>query len=368
MLRELLPRLADDFAVLLFAVSKLEGEVEEPVVRTEPNRVLGDLYGREQLPGLLAEFEPDVVLLHHDVEFFRVHEEALRGRRTVLYCPIEWETTSAEGLRALAWADLLVAYTEFGRRTIVDAFSGGPMPPIETIGHGVSPERFPSVTRAEARRRLFPDRPELYDAFVVLNANRNSPRKRIDLTLEAFARFARGVPDAYLYLHMTPGGGTYVPAHAESLGIGDRVLMTPGDDFWGPDVPDSTLAAIYAACDVGINTSNGEGWGLVAFEHGLAGAPQILPDHTAPAELWREVALLVPAPENEHGENVVSVEESAAALQRLYEDEPLRRRLGETAREHALDPRFDWDTIAESWKTLLEREAGRVRSVRARGV
>jgi glycosyltransferase involved in cell wall biosynthesis len=305
------------------------------------------------------------VLLHHDVDFFGVHEEALRGWRTVLYCPIEWETTRPEGLRALAWAGLLVSYTQFGRRTIVDAFDGAPMPPIETIGHGISPERFPTLDRTEARRLLFPDRPELGAAFIVLNANRNSPRKRIDLTLKAFAQFARDEADAYLYLHMAPGGGTSVPPLAESLGIGDRILMTPGDDFWGPDVPDAKLAAIYAACDVGINTSTGEGWGLVPFEHGLAGAPQILPDHTAPAELWRDKALLVPVTRNEHGDDEVSVQAAAAALRRLHDDEALRRRLGEAARAHALDPRFDWDTIAQSWKTLLLKEAGVVRSSRA---
>lgn len=236
------------------------------------------------------------------------------------------------------------------------------MPPVETIGHGVSPERFPAYTRAEARRELFAGRPELEDAFVVLNANRNSPRKRIDLTLQAFAQFARDKPDAYLYLHMAPGGGTFVPAEAESLGIADRVLMTPGDGFWGPDVPDPTLAAIYAACDVGINTSTGEGWGLVAFEHALAGAPQVLPDHTGPAELWRDKALLVASATNDYGEALVPVEEVAAALRRLYDDPGLRRRLGAAAREHALAPEFDWDTIAQSWKTLLLKEAGVVRS------
>lgn len=40
-----------------------------------------------------------------------------------------------------------------------------------------------------ARARLFPDRPELAHGFVVLNANRNTRRKRIDITLQAFAPF-----------------------------------------------------------------------------------------------------------------------------------------------------------------------------------
>jgi hypothetical protein len=38
----------------------------------------------------------------------------------------------------------------------------------------------------------------------------------------------------------------------------------------------------------------GEGWGLVSSEHGAAGAAQIVPDHTACAELWRGRGELIP--------------------------------------------------------------------------
>jgi glycosyltransferase involved in cell wall biosynthesis len=116
---------------------------------------------------------------------------------------------------------------------------------------------------------------------------------------------------------------------------------------------------------VGLDTATGEGWGLVAFEHGATGAAQVMPDHSACAELWPDKAMLVPVEGGRDEDGVVSRDGVVAALERLYADPGLRARLGDAARAHALDPRFHWDTIAQSWKTLLEREAGRVRSSRA---
>jgi hypothetical protein len=48
------------------------------------------------------------------------------------------------------------------------------------------------------------------------------------------------------------------------------------------------------ACDVGINRAMGEGWGLASFEHAAAGAAQVVPNHTACSEIWRERAELIP--------------------------------------------------------------------------
>src|ERR1700753_1257732 len=80
-----------------------------------------------------------------------------------------------------------------------------PASDIAIIGHGVDTQAFHPLPggRRAARERLFPGQSDLHDAFIVLNANRNQPRKRIDLTLEAFATFAQGKPaNVKLYLHM----------------------------------------------------------------------------------------------------------------------------------------------------------------------
>jgi glycosyltransferase involved in cell wall biosynthesis len=119
------------------------------------------------------------------------------------------------------------------------------------------------------------------------------------------------------------------------------------------------LNLLYNACDVGINTSMGEGWGLVSFEHGATGAAQIVPRHSACAELWRERAeMMEPArryvPEFsvlEMGE--VSAEGVAAAFDNLYRDPPRRQQLAEAAYQAALNPEYSWDAIAERFDHLF---------------
>lgn len=330
-----------------------------PGARVVVNSLLGDPYGRDQMPRLLDEVQPDVVLVHHDLYLYSVLAEGLTayrarrpGVRVVVYCPVEWETTSPGNVRTLAGADVVVTYTEFGARAIDRAFSGRvDAPEVTVIGHGVDTSTFFPV--AGARRTLWPDRPELEDAFVVLNANRNVPRKKVDLTMAAFAEFAAEKTDAYLFLHMgMRDQGTDVLARARELGIEEKLLTTTVDEA-PPRLPDEALNLVYNAARVGLNTATGEGWGLVAFEHGATGAAQVMPDHTACAELWRDKALLVPVEEGRVEDGIVSRDGIVAALDKLYRDPQLRDRLGEAARSHASDPRFDWDAIAADWRTVL---------------
>jgi glycosyltransferase involved in cell wall biosynthesis len=369
-LREVLPRLAGDLDVTVFALNVRDAAAASSVAGTRVvvNSLLGDPYGREQLPGLLDEVRPDVVLLHHDLYLYSVLEEPLTAHRAarphvrvVAYCPIEWAATRPGNVRTLAGCDVVVAYTRFAAGTIETAFAGHDgAPDVAVIGHGVDTRIFRPA--GGARRALFPDRPELENAFVVLNANRNVPRKMIGLSMAAFAEFAARKADAHLLLHMgMRDTGIDIPSLARELGITDRILTTTNEDA-PPRLPDETLNLVYNAADVGLNTATGEGWGLVAFEHGATGAAQVMPAHSACAELWRGKALLVPVEDGREDEGVVSRDGVVAALETLYSDPGLRSRLGDAARQQALDPRFDWDTIAESWKSLLTKEAEVVRS------
>ena len=116
---------------------------------------------------------------------------------------------------------------------------------------------------------------------------------------------------------------------------------------------------LYNACDVGINTAMGEGWGLVSFEHGAAGAAQIVPNHTACTEIWRgRGELMEPMrwyiPEFsvlEMGE--VSPEGVAEALGKLYDNPQRRQQLAQGAYEAALNPDYAWDAIAEQFDDLF---------------
>lgn len=293
--------------------------------------------------------------------------------RAVLYLAIHGrESLSPPIVADLAAAHHLVAFTPQARDLLHQALQ--PLtasPRVSVIPHGVDTQAFrplvktsedlPSHARiSHARQRLFPHNPELNDAFIVLNANRNQPFKGIDRCLEGFARFAQGKPaNVRLYLHMgsRPALLGEVP-FVDQLGIRDRILPRHLPTVH-PSAGDTWLNLLYNACDVGINTSQREGWGLVSFEHAATGAAQIVPNHSSAAELWPGSALLldteVPdtSPRSLFGGGNVQVGAISEALETLYANAPLRETMSTAAYRFATAEPFQWSRIGHMWSTLL---------------
>ena len=130
------------------------------------------------------------------------------------------------------------------------------------------------------------------DLFRVFNGNRNQFRKRIDITCEAFAKFAVDKPEARMYLHMglKDQGWDIMPLFSremrkQGLDPNGRIIMTTNTQD-PPNVEVDMLNTIYNACDVGVNTCKGEGWGLVNFEHAACKVAQVVPNHTSCKEIF----------------------------------------------------------------------------------
>jgi len=300
--------------------------------------------------------------------------KAPRRPKVVVYSPVESGPIAPEMTRELSSVSRYVLYTDYGRREIESSLNyvrkenpGFEFPLVEVIPHGVDTHRFFPLNdddvarRVEARRALKLDAPELLSAFIVLNANRNMPRKRIDLTMQGFAEFAKDKPpNVKLYLHMAlQDTGWNVIALAKRYGIFDRLIMTRADNV-APDFPDKQLNLLYNACDVGITTTTGEGWGMVAFEHAATRAAQVMPRHTSLADLWKSAAEFVDPvmkltwPGNLTDGHFVSPPGVAAALERLYEDREYRDTMAQAAYLNATRSEFKWSAAVVQWKKLFD--------------
>jgi glycosyltransferase involved in cell wall biosynthesis len=255
-------------------------------------------------------------------------------------------------------------YSKFARSALLralDRLTTCRRQEIAVVPHGVDTERFTPVDRRLARAdacRLVGKSIEP-DAFIVLNVSKNEPRKRLDLTIEAFARFARDTPpNVYLWLHTEPcTPGQNIFAAARAAGIETRLLVTTTASGQ-PALSDAQLNRIYNACDVGLNTAMGEAWGLASFEHAATGAPQVLPAIGAATELWHDAALLIPAHQAARVGSVfigsaVAPAAVAHALDRLYSDSDYRAAMGRAALRNAHNPRYRWSAIADQWDALI---------------
>jgi D-inositol-3-phosphate glycosyltransferase len=338
-------------------------------------------YGYDQIAPLIDQIEPAIVFLLYDIPFQVPYMEELRKTasrpKIIIYSPVESGPIAPEIIERLHGVTRYVLYTEYGRREIEESLQrvrrekpDFQFPELEVIPHGVDTRSFYPLgedcgdippRRLEARRALKLDDAEHLEAFIVLNANRNMPRKRIDITMQGFAHFAKDKPaNVKLYLHMaTEDTGWNVAVLAKRYGIFDRLIMTQADNSQ-PTFSDKQMNLLYNACDVGITTTTGEGWGMANFEHAATRAAQIVPRHTSLADLWQGAAEFVEPvmkltyPGNLTEGHIVTPFGVAAALQRLYDDRQHRNSLAEAAYRNATRPELNWNSIAQQWGRLFD--------------
>ncbi|HEX4640171.1 MAG TPA: glycosyltransferase family 4 protein [Chthoniobacterales bacterium] len=353
--------------------TRFDGGPHEYPWKLYPARKGESRYGFDQIAPLIEQIQPAIVFLLYDISFqvpFLDHlRKAKPQPKLVFYSPVESGPIAPEIMQRLGGVSRYVVFTEYGRREIETALravrENSPVfqfPALDVIPHGVATEKFfPLLDKAEARWQMKLNDAEHRDAFIVLNANRNMPRKRIDLTMQGFALFAKDKPaNVKLYLHMaTEDAGWNVLILAKRYRIFDRLIMTQADNS-RPTFSDEQLNFLYNACDVGVNTTTGEGWGMPSFEHAATRAAQVVPRHTSLADLWNGAAefidpvMTLTYPGNLTHAHIVTPEGVADALQRLYENRERRDALADAAYRNATRPEFNWPSIAARWRQLFD--------------
>jgi D-inositol-3-phosphate glycosyltransferase len=350
-------------------------------------RLGGDVYGINRLQQLIEGAKPRLVFFVNDVWILARYVPVLKkykdSLKTVMYFPVDGEPLDSDFVKHLDGVDQLVAYNQFGKRVMQQAIDevrrqspDFKASEIAVIPHGIDTQLFYPYSkrpaagglnpgRLRAKKKLLPNEKDFLESFIVLNANRNQPRKRIELTMQGFALFAEHKPDnVKLYLHMgAEDVGWNLMSLARRYDIEGRLIIsntskeTPTDSV-------KRLNLIYNACEVGINTSLGEGWGLVSFEHAATGAAQVVPRHTACEELWQGAAEMLEPVFTVTVERVltegkfVSPKGVAEALDRLYRDPEYLREMSEAAYLNATRPAYKWKNIARQWDALFQKLLG----------
>jgi glycosyltransferase involved in cell wall biosynthesis len=183
-------------------------------------------------------------------------------------------------------ADKVFCFTDLWAKEFSNYGGASPL----VMEHAVDSKIFsnlPLATRATLRKNVgLPT-----EAIVFLNANRNSQRKRQDLTIMGFVELLKRHQDKPLWLLMVTTIDPQKGAHYDIQRIFNDQLVRAGLDLnvYGKRMaivdtaPPNTLSdeginQIYNMSDIGINTSDGEGFGLCQLEHLYTGAPQIVTD------------------------------------------------------------------------------------------
>jgi glycosyltransferase involved in cell wall biosynthesis len=197
-------------------------------------------------------------------------------------------------------SDKVILFTDYWKTHLCNM--GFPEHKMSLLYLAVEGTKFSKLDTIQSKRAL--DLPD--NSFIVLNANRNSYRKAIDLTIRSFLIFLKQQqmdPRLFLLLHMQLDSGygynivNVIESECLMLGlnfneiINNRILRLKNNP-----IEDETMNVLYNACDVGINTCIGEGFGLCNAEHSLVGKPQVVSSVGGLKDIFKDtVALVEPA-------------------------------------------------------------------------
>jgi glycosyltransferase involved in cell wall biosynthesis len=335
-----------------------------------------ELYGVDIICDKVRAIKPDLVFLYNDVivinrilnEFIQTGIE--KTFKLCLYLDLVYEYQRLLFFQNIqAWADLILVFSDCWKRNLVHI--GLPAEKIGILPHGFDAELFQRLDTVKSKQQLgFAP-----DDFLVLNTNRNAYRKAHDITIEAFLLFLKKQeyqPKIKLFLNMvqeSQQGYTILElikviclknAIEYEKVVLNHIFIRPSNAF----LADEKLNVLYNACDVGLNTCLGEGFGLCNLEHACLGKPQIVSQvgaladifHTDYATLIQPKAELYLSPLTEDHQGYIRVcaaEDFAEALEKYYLQRDLAEKHGALSRE-SLTKKYEWAAILQNLCSVVD--------------
>jgi glycosyltransferase involved in cell wall biosynthesis len=226
-------------------------------------------------------------------------------------------------LQEYAEANAIMVPSAFVWRTMVEG--GVPEEKLRRVHFGFAPERFRPMPEVKTDR-----------TFRVLFVGSVSLQKGVQYLLKAFKRL--DLPDAELVFvgGAYPDSKSFLPQYE---GLYKHIWFVPQEE----------LAALYNTASVFVLPSLQDGFGMVVYEAAACGLPVIVTENVGAAIRDGQDGFVVP---------IRDPDALADRLLRLYEDEPLRRAMGKSARAYV--QQFTWEAYHHELKAHYDDLCGNV--------
>jgi glycosyltransferase involved in cell wall biosynthesis len=246
------------------------------------------------------------------------------------------------------WKQNYLTYFEGDNKSIANLKSS-------VVRHGI---KLPELKETSQECKEYFNFPK--DSFIFLNLNRYATKKRLDISVIAFVKFLKSTnaKDAYLYFPAITDKDFSslqtiysMECKLNSLDIPNRLII--GNKL----LSDDEINKIYMACDVGLNSCDGEGFGLCNYEHASYGKPQIVSKVGGLQDYFNESNSLVCVPkyvsysnDNERGEIIDSVD-MAEKMAKYYISKSLYNKHSKLSRE--IPEKYKWETEVDHMVKVL---------------
>jgi len=179
--------------------------------------------------------------------------------------------------------DRVFAYSKGWRENLKEQ---GVTRPVDIMNLGVDTKTYRTIPKEIARQSAGIPK----DVFMFLNADKNLPRKRLDLLIIAFVKLITKYPSKPIFLMCISDKGD--KGGYQLFDIYGKELIKSGVDvekfnnrllLSNQQVPykDEDMNMFYNMADVCVSAAEAEGWGLTHLESMATGVPQIVPDTIA---------------------------------------------------------------------------------------
>jgi glycosyltransferase involved in cell wall biosynthesis len=242
-------------------------------------------FGFKQLPDFLRKEKPDVIMIYNDLSviakfLMEIEKSGIPQKfKTWLYVDQVYNMQPRGLIEMMnAKAERIFAFSNHWKKCLKDQEVNRP---IDVILHGFENDVYKTIPRDEIRKKL--NIPQ--QAFIYLNLNRNQPRKRYDLLIMAFVELIVKYPTKPIVLMCIcdkgeKGGWWLFELYQRELKkrevpleqFASRLMISTQEMSF----TDEQINDFYNAADVGVNTADGEGWGLCNFEQMGVGIPQVV--------------------------------------------------------------------------------------------
>ncbi len=193
--------------------------------------------------------------------------------KIICYCPIEYSKPLKKLLDFKC--DICLTMNAWAAVEIEKQLVGYPVRVLEHIVEDFY--HFSLNKRISIKKKYYG---ELYDRYIIGVVNANNARKKLDLSIRAFRIFHQEVPNSLLVIKTT----LPINDHGSAC-VSYRFLRKFMDDIpvivMMNNITKTELNELYNSFDLVINTTEGEGFGLIPFEAALSGTLSIIPYNSA---------------------------------------------------------------------------------------
>lgn len=331
-------------------------------------------FGEALINDYIIKVQPDVLIIYNDLLVInsllkKIQELPMINFRIVPYVDLVYKNEKQSLLMNINMlVDSAIMFTEYWRDV---AHYQGFTKPMYVLEHGFNPESYYPIPKKLGRKFFNISEQD----FVIVNLNRNQPRKRWDLCMMSYIKFISnhmGENIRLLIATSMNGGwdlGELIMSECRKYKIDVAAFQKHIIMLQNPQqITDFDINIMYNLGDIGINTCDGEGFGLCNFEQAGVGVAQIVPNIGGFRDFFRknETALMIEPCTSyycDHGRDYVggepevcNVSDFADALEYYYTNRDVAKAHGDAARKHILE-HYKWSDIGKKLYDIVSTEA-----------